>query len=61
MRELTSDLAGHAVDIAGSPEFVDGGVVAATALGAADDRIFVERYHPQSPAEVPPIEQLAAR
>ena len=56
---VASDLSGHAVYIAGSPEFVDGCIAAARALGAADERIFVERYHPQSLAEVPPVEQLA--
>ncbi|HSJ91631.1 MAG TPA: 2Fe-2S iron-sulfur cluster-binding protein [Ilumatobacter sp.] len=52
------DLSGHAVYIAGSPEFVDACIIAAKALGAAGERIFVEKYHPQSPAEVPPVEQL---
>jgi CDP-4-dehydro-6-deoxyglucose reductase, E3 len=57
--QVATDLSGHAVYIAGSPEFVDACIAAARALGAADERIFVERYHPQSPAEVPPVEQLA--
>lgn len=57
--QVRSDLSGHAVYIAGSPEFVDACVDAARALGAAEERIFVEKYHPQSPAEVPPAEQLA--
>ena len=58
LRELRSDLSGHAVYIAGSPEFVDGCIVAAAELGARAERIFVERYHPQAPAETPPVEQL---
>lgn len=57
--QVASDLSGHSVYIAGSPEFVDACVEAARELGAVDERIFVERYHPQSPAEVPPVEQLA--
>lgn len=57
--QVRSDLSGHAVYIAGSPEFVDACIDAARALGAAEERIFVEKYHPQSPAEVPPAEQLA--
>lgn len=56
--DLTRDLSGHAVYIAGSPEFVDACIVAATALGAHPERIYVERYHPRSPAETPPVEQL---
>jgi CDP-4-dehydro-6-deoxyglucose reductase len=56
--QLKADLSGHAIYIAGSPEFVDACVIAARALGADDERIFVERYHPQSPAEIPPVEQL---
>lgn len=59
LEQVRSDLSGHAVYIAGSPEFVDACIAAARALGAADERIFVEKYHPQSPAEIPPAEQLA--
>ena len=58
LEQVASDLSGHAVFIAGSPEFVDVCVGAAKQLGAADERIFVEKYHPQSPAEVPPRDQL---
>ena len=56
--QVASDLSGHAIFIAGSPEFVDACVAAAKALGATDERVFVEKYHPQSPAEVPPRDQL---
>ena len=58
LAQVASDLSGHALYIAGSPEFVDSCVGAAKELGATDERIFVEKYHPQSPAEVPPREQL---
>ena len=57
--QVRGDLSGHAIYIAGSPEFVDECIVAARALGAADERIFVEKYHPQSPPVVPPPDQLA--
>ncbi len=57
---LSTDLGRHAVYIAGSPDFVEGCVEAARSLGAADERIFVEKYHPQSPAETPPPSQLTA-
>lgn len=56
---VVRDLAGHAVYIAGNPDFVDACVEAARALGAADERIFVERYHLQAPPVTPPVEQLA--
>ena len=57
--QVADDLSGHAVYIAGSPDFVEACEVAARTLGAADERIFVEKYHPQSPAETPPADQLA--
>jgi CDP-4-dehydro-6-deoxyglucose reductase, E3 len=57
---VKSDLGGHSVYIAGSPEFVDACVAAAGGLGATDDHIFVERYTPQSPAEVPPADALTS-
>ena len=60
LHEVTSDLSGHAVYIAGSPEFVDACADAARALGASDEKIFVERYHPQSPPVTPPAERLSA-
>ena len=47
--EVAGDLSGHSLYIAGSPDFVDACVDAARALGAVDERIFVERYTPQSP------------
>jgi CDP-4-dehydro-6-deoxyglucose reductase len=47
--EVAKDLSGHSLYIAGNPDFVDACVDAARALGAADERIFVERYTPQSP------------
>jgi CDP-4-dehydro-6-deoxyglucose reductase, E3 len=56
--QVARDLSGHAVYIAGNPDFVDACVAAARALGAADERIFVERYHPQSPPVAPRPEQL---
>ena len=55
---VTSDLSGHAVYIAGSPDFVDACITACRRLGATDDHVFVERYTPQSPAETPPANQL---
>ncbi len=57
--QVSDDLSGHAVYIAGSPDFVDACADASRALGATEERIFVERYHPQSPAETPPPTQLA--
>lgn len=56
--DVVTDLGAHSVYIAGSPEFVDACADAARALGALDERIFVERYHPQSPPVTPPREQL---
>ncbi|MFW2381065.1 MAG: 2Fe-2S iron-sulfur cluster-binding protein [Acidimicrobiales bacterium] len=50
---LKSDLSDHSVYIAGSPEFVDDCAAAARALGAPDEQVFVERYHPQAEAETP--------
>lgn len=58
LADLAGDLSGHAVYIAGSPEFVTACADASRDLGAAPDRIFVEKYHPQSPAETPPASQL---
>jgi CDP-4-dehydro-6-deoxyglucose reductase len=55
---LKRDLSGHSIYTAGRPEFVDACVDACRALGAGDDHVFVERYTPQSPAEVPPPHQL---
>lgn len=49
LAKVASDLSGHNIFIAGSPDFVDGCVEAARALGAADEQVFVERYTPQSP------------
>lgn len=58
--EVTADLSGHAVYVAGSPEFVESCVDAVRSLGAGDQRIFVEKYHPQSSAETPPESRLTA-
>jgi CDP-4-dehydro-6-deoxyglucose reductase len=58
LADVQGDLSRHAVYIAGSPEFVDACIEATRALGAADERVFVEKYHPQSPAETPPPDQL---
>jgi CDP-4-dehydro-6-deoxyglucose reductase len=44
--QVAADLSGHAVYIAGSPEFVDACADAARALGATDDHVYVERYTP---------------
>ena len=49
LSQVAADLSGHSVFIAGSPDFVDGCIEAAKALGATDEQIFVERYTPQSP------------
>jgi CDP-4-dehydro-6-deoxyglucose reductase, E3 len=56
--QVAGDLSGHAVYIAGNPDFVDACVAAARLLGAVDGRIFVEKYHPQSPPVTPRPEQL---
>jgi CDP-4-dehydro-6-deoxyglucose reductase len=56
--QVARDLSGHAVYIAGNPDFVDACAVAARSLGAVDERIFVERYHPQSPPLAPRPDQL---
>jgi CDP-4-dehydro-6-deoxyglucose reductase len=56
--EVADDLSGHSVYIAGSPDFVDACAEAARALGAVDEHIFVERYHPQSPPVTPAPGQL---
>ena len=56
--QVASDLGEYAVYIAGSPEFVDACAEASRTLGAAEERIFVERYHPQAPAETAPASHL---
>jgi len=58
--ELSTDLSGHSLYIAGSPDFVDACVDAARALGASDERIFVERYTPQSPPVTPGPDRLTS-
>ncbi len=58
--DVVRNVADHSVYIAGSPDFVDACADAVRALGATDEQIFVERYHPQSPAETPPEDQLTA-
>jgi len=57
--DMFSDLAGHTIFIAGSPEFVEGCRAAALELGAEADHVHVEGYHPQAPAEAPPAERLS--
>ena len=54
-----ADLSGHSIYIAGSPDFVDASIAAAQALGATDEQIFVERYHPQAPAVTPSADRMA--
>lgn len=56
--DVTPDVAGSAIYIAGSPEFVDGCVDAVRGRGADDSQIFVERYHPQSPPITAPSSHL---
>ena len=60
LHDVSADLSAHSIYIAGSPEFVDACADAGRRLGAADERIFVERYTPQSPAETPPVDQLTS-
>ncbi len=57
---LRQDLSGHSIYIAGSPDFVDACAAAARALGATEQHIFVERYHPQSAAVVPEPDRLTS-
>jgi CDP-4-dehydro-6-deoxyglucose reductase len=57
--ELFDDLHDHSVFIAGSPEFVADCVTAVHSLGARPELIYVEGYHAQAPAEMPPTERLA--
>ena len=59
LAELFDDLREHSVFIAGPPEFVADCVSAAHSLGARPELTYVESYHPQAPAEVPPKERLA--
>lgn len=56
--QVATDLGSHSIYIAGSPDFVEACATAARSLGAIDERIFVEKYHPQSPAETPPDSHL---
>lgn len=58
--QVAADLSGHAVYVAGSPDFVEACETAARALGASEERVFVEKYHPQAPAEAPPSSHLVA-
>lgn len=55
---LFDDLSRHSVFIAGSPAFVTDCVAAVGALGARPELTYVEGYHPQAAAEVPPQERL---
>ncbi len=57
---LFSDLSGHSVFIAGSPEFVDVCRAAVATLGADPKLVFAEGYHPQAPAEAPPADRLTS-
>ena len=50
LSDAFADLSGHRIFIAGSLDFVDVSAEVARLLGAASAQIFVERYHPQSPA-----------
>lgn len=59
LNDAFADLSGHSIFIAGSPDFVDASAEAARLLGAASEQIFVERYHPQSPAVTASPERLA--
>ncbi|MBR9883808.1 MAG: 2Fe-2S iron-sulfur cluster binding domain-containing protein [Oceanospirillales bacterium] len=52
------DLAGHAIYIAGSPEFVADCTAAAKALGARDEMIHTEGFFDQALPEVPAGERL---
>lgn len=58
LADVAADLSGHSIYIAGSPDFVDACGAAVRALGADDDHVFVERYHPQSPPETPAPDRL---
>ena len=59
LSDAFADLSGHSIFIAGSPDFVDASAEAARLLGATSEQIFVERYHPQSPAVTASPERLA--
>ena len=48
LADVADDLSGTSVFIAGTPDFVTDCATAAAALGAAPDRLFVERYTPAS-------------
>jgi CDP-4-dehydro-6-deoxyglucose reductase, E3 len=48
LEQVHSDLSGHAVYIAGSPDFVNACEKRVSELGAPPNRIFVERYTPQT-------------
>lgn len=48
LHTVAADLSGTSVYIAGNPDFVDDCATAAVRLGAADDRLHVERYAPSS-------------
>ena len=60
MSEVAADLSGHSIFIAGSPDFVDGCIEAARALGATDEHLFVERYTPQSPPVTASADRLTS-
>jgi CDP-4-dehydro-6-deoxyglucose reductase len=53
LASVTPDLSGHNVYIAGSPDFAEACRAAAVSLGAHDERVHLEAYHPQAAAETP--------
>lgn len=60
LADAVRDVTDTSIYIAGSPDFVDACESAVRELGAGDEQVFVERYHPQSPAVTPGVEQLTA-
>jgi CDP-4-dehydro-6-deoxyglucose reductase len=48
LESIRPDLSGHSVYIAGNPDFVDACRADALRLGAAEERLHVESYHPQA-------------
>jgi CDP-4-dehydro-6-deoxyglucose reductase len=58
--EMFSDLSGHSVFVAGSPEFVESCIEVAKGLGAQDHLIHTEGFFDQQSPEVPDAERLMA-
>ncbi|MBT00539.1 MAG: ferredoxin [Oceanospirillaceae bacterium] len=56
--EQYKDLSGHAIYIAGSPEFVNDCIAAVKQLGARDEMIHTEGFFDQAPPEVPAGDRL---